>query len=111
MRCEAGKKVKRSPEGDLYVFSVSLVATKEVTGVKAAVGLTHQRLRQCQSLIVGAVNTLSLGVDASATVDKVVTIINVPDNGIVIFPRLAAQGKVIAKGTLRFRCAIWAWAE
>lgn len=88
-----------------------LIAAKEVTGVKAAVGLTRQRIRQRQSLIVGAVNALSLGVDASATVDKVVAIINVPDNGIVIFPRLAAQRKVIAEGTLRFRCAIRAWAE
>ena len=44
-----------------------LIAAKEVTGVKAAVGLTRQRIRQRQSLIVGAVNALSLGVDASAT--------------------------------------------
>lgn len=89
MKQTESEKVAR---GDLYVFTHSgLVAAEEVTGVEAAVGLTRQRVRQRQRLIIGAVNAFSTGVDASAAVDKIVAIVNIPDNGIVIFPGLAAQ--------------------
>jgi len=44
-------------------------------------------------------------------VDKIVAIVNIPDNGIVIFPRLAAQGKVLAEGALRFRRTVRTRAE
>ena len=87
----------------MFFTHSGLVAAEEVTGVEAAVGLTRQRVRQRQRLIIGAVNALALSVDASAAVDKIVAIVNIPDNGIVIFPRLAAQGKVLAEGALRFR--------